>query len=71
MLVLSRKINEQIRISDHIVLTVIRLQSGKVKLGIECPHKIKVRRNELPLKEINADTISLREDCDDMDCIIR
>jgi len=70
MLVLSRKINEQIRISDHIVLTVIRLQSGKVKLGIECPHKIKIRRNEIPIEVLGMDTISQQEDSDGLNHII-
>lgn len=58
MFVLSRKINEQIRISQHIVLTVIRLRGGKVKLGIECPRKIRVRRNEVVVEALDADTIS-------------
>lgn len=35
MLVLTRKVNEQIRISQHIVIKVIRFLGGKVKLGIE------------------------------------
>lgn len=49
MLVLTRKKNEQIRISDDIVLTVVEIQGGKVKLGIQCPSKIPIRRNEISL----------------------
>ncbi len=70
MLVLSRKINEKIRISQHIVFTVIRVQGGKVKLGIECPRKIRVRRNEVPLEILDANTISPREESNNSDCII-
>lgn len=70
MLVLARKINEKIRISQHIVLTVIRVQGGKVKLGIECPRKIRVRRNEVPLENLDANTSSPREENKNSDCII-
>ncbi|MEQ8854853.1 carbon storage regulator [Gimesia sp.] len=61
MLVLTRKVTEQIRISQHIVLEVIRVQVRKVKLGIECPRKIKVRRNEVPLDILEVETVSPRE----------
>lgn len=70
MLVLTRKVNEQIRISQHIVLKVIRVQGGKVKLGIECPRKIRVRRNEIPLEILEVETISLLENHDGLDCTI-
>lgn len=50
MLILTRKINEQIRIADDIVLTVVKIRGGKVKLGIECPRKIPIRRSEIPFK---------------------
>ncbi len=50
MLVLTRKKNEQIRIADDIVLTVVRIHGGKVKLGIECPRSIPIRRNEVPVE---------------------
>jgi len=53
MLVLTRKNNEQIRIADDIVLTVVRVQGGKVKLGIECPRKIPIRRNEVPIETLD------------------
>ncbi|MFH1303232.1 MAG: carbon storage regulator [Planctomycetota bacterium] len=58
MLVLTRKKDEQIRIADDIVLTVVRIQGGKVKLGIECSRKIPIRRNEIPLEALDeSDTV--------------
>ncbi|QDT93632.1 carbon storage regulator [Gimesia algae] len=53
MLVLTRKKNEQIQIADDIVLTVARIRGGKVKLGIECPRKIPIRRNEVPIETLD------------------
>lgn len=61
MLVLTRKVNEQIRISQQIVIKVIRFLGGKVKLGIEYPHKIRVCRNEVPLEILEVETVSPRE----------
>ncbi|QDT98748.1 carbon storage regulator [Gimesia aquarii] len=55
MLVLARKINEQIRIADNIVLTVVKIRGGKVKLGIDCPAHIPIRRSEIPLKQTLED----------------
>jgi len=49
MLVLTRKQNQQIRIADDIILTVVRIHGGKVKLGIECPVEIPIRRKEVPV----------------------
>ena len=47
MLVLSRKIGEKIVIADNIVLTVISVDRGKVRVGIEAPKEVKVFRSEL------------------------
>lgn len=55
MLVLTRKKNEQICINDNIVLTVLRVQGGKIRLGIECPHKIPIRRSEVPVEMLCED----------------
>ena len=48
MLVLSRKLNQQITIGDDIVVTVLRTERGTVKLGIDAPRRMTVRRGELP-----------------------
>jgi carbon storage regulator len=47
MLVLSRKQGERIVIGDNIVITVISLEYGKVRLGIEAPREIEVWREEM------------------------
>lgn len=47
MLVLSRKANEQIRIGDDVVLTVVRLKGNQVAIGIEAPKSVRVLRGEL------------------------
>jgi carbon storage regulator len=47
MLVLSRKLGERIVIDDHIFVTVLRLEKGRVRLGIEAPREIAVFREEI------------------------
>jgi carbon storage regulator len=47
MLVLSRKLGERIVIGDRIVVTVVRLENGQVRLGIEAPREIAVFREEI------------------------
>ncbi len=47
MLVLSRKVNEQIRIGDNIVITVTKLFGDRVQIGIEAPRDVPVKRMEL------------------------
>jgi carbon storage regulator len=47
MLVLSRKMSERIRIGDSIVLTVVKIQGGNVRLGIDAPPEVHIAREEL------------------------
>jgi carbon storage regulator CsrA len=47
MLVLSRKMSEQIKIGDDITITVIRVAGNRVRLGVTAPAEIAVRRAEL------------------------
>ena len=47
MLVLSRKDIERIFIGDTIVVTVVKIQGGVVRLGIEAPPEILIAREEL------------------------
>jgi len=47
MLILSRKLNEQIVIGDRIVITVVAIRGGNVRLGIEAPADVPVHRREV------------------------
>lgn len=44
MLVLSRKVGETIKIGDLITITVVSLDSGKCRLGIDAPIALDVVR---------------------------
>jgi carbon storage regulator len=47
MLVLSRKVNENIVIDGRIVVKVVRTEGNYVKLGIEAPADVPVHRQEI------------------------
>ncbi len=47
MLVLSRKIDESIRISDEIELIVVDIIGDRVKLGINAPKDVRILRSEI------------------------
>jgi carbon storage regulator len=47
MLVLSRKESERIQVGDSIVLTIVRVNGDRVRVGIEAPAEVQVRRGEL------------------------
>jgi carbon storage regulator len=47
MLVLSRKENERLVIADNIIVQILRVSGGNVRLGIEAPAEVPIRREEL------------------------
>ena len=47
MLVLSRKVNENIVIDGRIIVKVVRTEGSFVKLGIEAPPDVPVHRQEI------------------------
>ena len=47
MLVLSRRVNEEIHIGDNVIVKVVRLRKGQVGLGIIAPRDVSVVRGEL------------------------
>lgn len=58
MLVLSRKLGEKIYIGDNICITVVDIDRGKIRLGIEAPRDVPIYRQELlPLKSTTESNV--------------
>ena len=51
MLVLTRKQNESIQIGKDVSIVVMRVQGGRVRLGITAPAGVRVLRSELAVEE--------------------
>jgi carbon storage regulator len=47
MLVLTRRIGEELLIGDHILVTVLTVKGNRVRLGITAPSSVPVARSEL------------------------
>ncbi len=47
MLVLSRRESQRIQLGESIVLTIVRVSGDRVRVGIEAPSEVRVRRAEL------------------------
>ena len=47
MLVLTRKPEEQIRIGDDIVITIVRVKGNTIRVGIDAPKGVRIVRGEL------------------------
>ncbi len=58
MLVLSRKVDERLHIGDEIVITIVRIGPASVRIGIDAPKWMNVRRSELPPLEPEEDSDS-------------
>ena len=58
MLVLSRRQQESIQISDNVVVTVLEIRGNSVRIGIDAPREIPVLRTELQ----NHVLVSVRQD---------
>ncbi len=47
MLVLTRKINEEIRLGSEITIKIISISENQVKIGIEAERNIQILRGEI------------------------
>ncbi len=51
MLVLTRKLKDQIRIGENITITILRVKGNVVRVGIDAPRSVPIMRGELADKE--------------------
>lgn len=49
MLILSRRESECIHLGDDIVVTIVRVNGDKVRIGVQAPSHVKILRTELEL----------------------
>jgi len=47
MLVLTRKVGEEIVIDGHIRVTVLAVQGGRVRIGVTAPPEVRIDREEV------------------------
>ena len=63
MLVLTRKLRQEIRIGENITVTILRVKGNAVRLGIEAPRNISIKRGELAERDAkHSEEDSLEDD---------
>ena len=55
MLVVSRKLEQEIQIGDDIIVKVVRVDGDKVRLGITAPKDVRVLRSEILTQESSSE----------------
>lgn len=56
MLVLTRKIQQQIQIGDNIRITILQVKGRSVRVGIEAPRELRVSRVDTPASAQPSET---------------
>lgn len=64
MLILNRKIGESIILGEDIELTILDIQDGKIKIGIEAPRDVTILRKEVydEVIEENKKSLEIEDD---------
>jgi carbon storage regulator CsrA len=57
MLVLTRKLQQQIKIGDNITVTILKVKGSTVRVGIAAPRDVRVVRSELPPEVLELDVV--------------
>jgi carbon storage regulator CsrA len=55
MLVLTRKPQEQIRVGEDVVITILRVKGQSVRIGIEAPPQVSLLRAELSPRQASSE----------------
>jgi carbon storage regulator len=53
MLILTRKVNQEIRLGNGITITIVAVRGRQVRVGIQAPDSLRILREELePFLEV-------------------
>lgn len=47
MLILTRRIGETLTVGDDVKVTVLNIQGGQVRIGVDAPKQVEVHREEI------------------------
>ncbi len=47
MLILTRKVNESLKVGDDVTVTVLGVKGGQIRIGISAPRDVAVHREEV------------------------
>lgn len=64
MLVLTRRVNESVRVmveGQEVMVTIGQIQGDKVRLAFDAPADVKILRSELPVRAELAETFGVKK----------
>jgi carbon storage regulator len=64
MLVITRKVGEELKVGDNIYIKIISIDKNQVKIGVDAPRDISILRMEL-VKEITNQNKLANQDTDE------
>lgn len=64
MLILNRKAGESIIIGEDIEITILEIEDGRIKIGIDAPRDINILRKEIYIDITEENKKSLEIDSD-------
>ena len=70
MLVLTRKVGEEIYIGDHICIKVVEISGSRVKLGIDAPVSLRIYREEVLEKVKNENRFAAEWELSDFQRVV-
>ena len=57
MLVLSRKLGQRFEVGDDIRVTVVKIDRNSIRIGIEAPPNVTIRREEIAVADRELEAI--------------
>jgi carbon storage regulator len=64
MLVITRKVGEELKVGDNIYIKIISIDKNQVKIGVDAPRSVSILRMEL-VKEITNQNKLANQDTDE------
>jgi carbon storage regulator len=71
MLVLTRKLQESIKIGNDIEITVLALEGDQIKLGISAPKNVEIHRKEIFISILEENNKAANTSLDNLHQILK
>ena len=70
MLVLTRRLNQSIKIGDDVEITVVEVRGDQVRLGVSAPRDVTVHRKEVYLQIQQENRAAAQADMAGLDALV-
>ena len=61
MLVLSRKLGQRFEVGNDIRVTIVKIDSNSIRIGIEAPGEVTIRREEVAIADRELEALAETE----------